>query len=94
MSNMHYIAASVLIASSALAPDAHAHKEREIALKSLPPMVLEAAKQSVEGIHLTEAEEIRTKKSVFYEVEGVVGGVEYEILVTQDGEVLEVEEDD
>jgi hypothetical protein len=57
----------------------------EIPLSSVPKKVLDAAKKAVPGIKLTEVE------IEVYELEGILNGKEYEIEVTSDGKVLEVE---
>jgi hypothetical protein len=70
-------------------------KDERIPLEEVPEKALAAAKAAVEGIVLTEAEIEKVKKDlVVYELEGVAAGVKYEIEVTSEGKVIEVEEDD
>ena len=66
-------------------------EEREIPLSEVPEQVIAAAKAAVEGIILTEAEIEETRKGLIYEIEGYVGDTEYEIEITPEGDVIEVE---
>ena len=68
--------------------------EEEIPLSEVPEKALEAAKKAVPGIRLTEAEFEKTSEGEVYEVEGTLDGVEYEITISADGKVLEVERED
>ena len=52
-----------------------------------------AALKAVKGIVLTEAEKETKGSKVIYELEGRVGGKEYEIKISADGKVLKVEEE-
>ena len=56
--------------------------EKEIPLSEVPAAAVKAAQGAVAGITLTEAE-----------VDGSADGKEYEIEVTAEGKVLEVEEE-
>ncbi len=66
-------------------------KEREIPLSEVPEQVIAAAKAAVAGIILTEAEVEETRKGLIYEIEGYVDDTEYEIEITPEGDVIEVE---
>ena len=68
--------------------------EEEIPLSKVPEKVLEAARKALPGIKLTEAEVEKTRKGVVYELEGSLGGKEYEIEVTAEGRVLGTEQED
>ncbi len=68
--------------------------EEHIPLADVPASVMEAAVAAVEGIKITEAEVEVEDGNKVYELEGKANGVEYEIEVSEDGTVLEVEEDD
>ena len=70
------------------------YQEVDIPLIDLPQAVMDAAQHSAEGIRLIEAEKITRESGVLYEVEGRVGTEVYEILVTPEGEILRVVEDD
>ena len=85
--------AAVTVASGFSSP-AQAENERDIEIAALPPVVASAARRSVEGIQLVEAEEITTLTGFMYEVEGKLGRDEYEILITPQGEVVMVVLDD
>jgi uncharacterized membrane protein YkoI len=69
---------------------ARAEKEKEIAISQVPQTVIAAAEKAVPGIKLTEAEVQKTEKGLVYEVEGSVDGQEYEITISESGEVLKV----
>jgi len=70
--------------------------ERDVVLEQLPRIVRAAALRVVEGMVLKEAEKITRVGIVFYEIDGVAGGKEYEIVVLSTGRLLSVEmaEDD
>jgi len=59
----------------------------------VPEPALTAAQGAVEGITLTEAEMETEDGQTVYVLEGEAAGKEYEIEVTADGKVLEVEEE-
>jgi hypothetical protein len=65
--------------------------EREIPLADVPAAARAAAEQAVPGIRLTEAEVEEEDDRRVFVLEGVLDGKEYEIEVTADGTVLEVE---
>ena len=87
-------AISTALALGSCSASVLADNEREIALTALPAPVAQAARQAVEGITLTEAEEITTLSGLMYEVEGELGRDEYEILITPEGEVVMVVQED
>ncbi len=68
-------------------------REKEIPLSQVPQPALAAAEGAVEGIALTEAEMEKEDGQTVYVLEGEAGGKEYEIEVTAEGKVLEVEEE-
>jgi len=68
--------------------------DKEIPLSEVPDAVMQAAMAAVEGIKIKEAEVEEEDGQTVYELEGKANGVEYEIEVSADGKVLEVEEDD
>ena len=61
---------------------------------SAPDVVLAAANEAVPGGTVTGIEEEEEGGQTVYEVQKLVNGVNYEIEVTADGEVLEIEEGD
>lgn len=67
--------------------------EREIPLSEVPAEALRAARGAVDGITLTEAEVEAEDGQTLYIVDGTADGVEYEIEVSADGKVLEVEQE-
>ena len=69
-------------------------KEGSVALDAVPQIVKDAALAAVPGLVLEEAESEVEEGLLVYELEGKVGRVEYEVEVTADGKVLEVEKDD
>ncbi|MBT8098544.1 MAG: PepSY domain-containing protein [Gammaproteobacteria bacterium] len=68
--------------------------DKEIPLSEVPDVVMQAALGAVDGIKFKEAEVEEEDGQTVYELEGKANGVEYEVEVSADGEVLEVEEDD
>ena len=93
MIRKHYVSAAVL-ASLLLAGCAIWEDDQEIALSEVPPAVMDAAQGAVEGIQIKEAEVEQEAGQTVYEFEGKANGVEYEIEVSADAKVLEVEKDD
>lgn len=69
-------------------------QEMEVELESVPAVVIAAAMQALPGIILTDAEYEEEEGLMVYELEGTLGEARYEIEVTPEGEVLEVEEID
>ena len=67
-------------------------KDKEIPLSQVPAQAVTAAQGAVEGITLTEAEMEKEKGQTIYDLEGMANGQKYEIEVTADGKVLEVEQ--
>lgn len=73
----------LLIAFSSIA------KENEITLSGVPKKVMEAAKSSIKGIRIIEAEKIITNDGItLYELEGKSGEKEYQLIITPEGKVL------
>ena len=68
--------------------------DKEIPLSDVPDVVMQAAMAAVEGIKFKEAEVEEEDGQTVYELEGKANGIEYEVEVSADGKVLEVEEDD
>ena len=68
--------------------------EKEIPLSQVPEAAVEAGQQAVENITLTEAELEEEDGQTVYILEGTADGIEYEIEVTADGKILEVEQED
>ncbi|MBC8230704.1 PepSY domain-containing protein [bacterium] len=66
----------------------------KVALSQVPTKVLEAANKAVPGGEVKDVETEVEDGELIYEVKKVVDGVKYEIEVTADGAVKEVEEDD
>ena len=66
--------------------------EKEIPLSDVPVVAADAARQAVQNITLKEAE-VEKEGLMVYVLEGEADGKEYEIEVTADGEVIEVEQE-
>ena len=66
----------------------------EIPLSDVPQKVIDAARSAVPGIVFEEASVEMEDGLEVFELEGEADGVEYEIEVTAEGEVLEIERDD
>jgi hypothetical protein len=67
-------------------------KEKDVPLSDVPAEALKAAQGAVDGITITEAEMEKEDGKTVYVFEGQASGKEYEIEVTPEGKVLEVEE--
>ena len=67
--------------------------ERDIDLNDVPQAAMAAAQAAVQGIEFTSAETEVEKGVTVYSLEGVAGAQEYEVEVTAEGKVLEVETD-
>jgi hypothetical protein len=63
-------------------------EELEIPVSAIPATVLAAAQKAFSGFEPSEAD---VEPELVYELEGTANGVEYELEVTSDGEVLAVE---
>ena len=74
--------------------DDHDADEHEIALADVPANVLAAARAALPGATLVEAGVEAEDGVTVYVLDAVRDGVEYEIAVSADGRVLEVEQDD
>ena len=70
------------------------YEEEDIPLADVPKIVLEAAYNAWSGITLTEAEKITDNSNVSYELEGTVNKKEIEILISNDGNIISMDEDD
>ena len=67
-------------------------KEKEVALSDVPAEALKAAQGAVDRVTITEAEMEKEKGETVYVFEGEANGKKYEIEVTAEGKVPEVEE--
>jgi len=68
-------------------------KEKEVPLSEVPQEALKAAQGAVDGITIAEAEMEKEDGQTLYILEGTAVGKEYEIEVTPEGKVLEIEEE-
>ena len=64
--------------------------ELEIPVSAVPKAVLDAASRAAAGFQATEAE---VEPVLIYALEGEAKGIEYEVEVTSEGEVVEVEKE-
>ncbi|EDY82036.1 hypothetical protein VDG1235_1656 [Verrucomicrobiia bacterium DG1235] len=69
---------------------------KDIDVKDLPPVVLESALKAVPGFIVEEAELEKENGVLVYELEGksTKDGFEYEIEISPEGEILEIEKGD
>ena len=68
--------------------------EVEVPLDQVPEAVKAAALAAMPGIVFSEAEREMENGVLVYELKGTVDGKEYEIEVSADGKVIEIEEED
>lgn len=66
-------------------------KEKEVPLSDVPAEALAAAQDTIDDIVITEAEIEKEDGQTVYVFEGDANGTKYEIEVTPEGKVLEVE---
>jgi len=71
-----------------------AHSEQDIKLTEVPAKVIHAAQEAKPGIEMEEAKRIDGEDRIFYELEGNLRDIDYEFLITEDGQLIEMEEDD
>jgi len=69
-------------------------RETEIPLDEVPDAVVRAAMEAVPGIELVSAEIEEENGETLYELEGMLDGERYEIEITPEGEVIEIETGD
>ena len=94
MKALYFVLGLVLIFSLGCATfDDMFENEKEVPLSEVPPDALQAAEGAVDGITITEAEMEEEGGQTVYVLEGEANGKEYEIEVTPEGKVLEVEEE-
>jgi uncharacterized membrane protein YkoI len=103
LTNSVVLAVTFLVAGcseSRAAPEAHAalaqatqDKEEKIALDAVPQNVKDAALAAVPGLVLAGAEREVEKGVLHYDLEGKANGVSYEVEVTADGKVTEIEKE-
>ena len=79
----------IVLSLALTACSTHIVEERDIDVSEVPPEVLEAAREAVPGFEATEAE-----IEYIYELDGEANGKAYEIEVSPDGEVKEIEAKD
>lgn len=86
---------TLIIAATFLYPViGYACEEQDIPLAAVPEHILATAESALSGVQLVEAELISNDSQLFYEIEGLRNNTEYEILISQDGELLKVEKED
>jgi len=69
-------------------------KEKEIPISEVPEIVMEAALKALPGVEFKEADVEETKDGLVYELDGILDGKEFEINVSADGTVLNMEEEE
>ena len=68
--------------------------EEKLGPEQLPEVIVEAANAEYPGIRITSATMESENTMVIYEVQGEVGGKVYEVELSEEGQILEVDEDD
>lgn len=84
---------SIVIILSLMVSVGIAGVEKEIPVSEIPEAVLQAAQEALPGVMFTEAEMEESKGVITYELEGLKGDYEYEIELTADGKVIEIEQE-
>lgn len=85
--------ASVIILSFFLTPAIHAHDDDSIPLKDVPAAVIKTAKNAAKGIVIEEAEVEEENGVTVYEIKGTTKEFEFEMEITKDGKLLELEQE-
>lgn len=91
------IGLSAMNGCNAPAPKHHAHNKpavTKIPLTAVPEAVLASVDAHVPGIYLNEAHLSHQGTKEIYELEGLSQSATYEISVTSDGHILDVDRDD
>jgi len=91
--HLYILGPALLISACAMSPEA-VENEMEIELDAVPANVIAAANRALPGIQLSEAEYEEEEGLMVYELEGMLGATRYEIEITPEGEVLEIEQID
>jgi hypothetical protein len=94
MKGYGWIAVVVVALVGAAAVAVKAAADEKMALEAVPQKLKDVAVAAVPGLVLEKAEREIEKGVVVYDLEGHAGGVRYEVEVTADGKVLEVEKGD
>jgi len=68
--------------------------EQRLQVAEVPPVAVAAAEAAVEGLQIVSAQTEAERGETLYELGGTAGGQAFEIEVTADGRVIEVEADD
>jgi len=74
--------------------DPGSNEEVDVPLNKVPANVMAAAQKAVPGFTATKVEREVEDGVVVYDVAGTAKGMSYEVEVTADGKVLEIEEED
>jgi uncharacterized membrane protein YkoI len=83
-------AVSAFSASKLLADE---KDEQKVAVSDVPSAVIDAAKKTIAGAEITDAEKKEKKGVTAYELDVTGGSTKYELLITADGNVLSQEQD-
>ena len=85
---------AALVIVTGLASAVGGDTEERIDIAEVPDVVLKAAEEAVPGIVLEVAEVEREGGRLVYDLEGTAEGRRLEVEVTEEGEVLEIEDAD
>jgi uncharacterized membrane protein YkoI len=92
---MKLTARAILIGVFVLAGfQARSHADEKVSLDAVPQHLKDAALAAVPGLVLESAEREVEKGVLIYDLEGKAGGLRYEVEVTAEGKVTEVEKGD
>jgi len=69
-------------------------EEKEVPLDDVPESIINVALDTLPEFVITEAEIETTADGIIYELEGLLNGVKYEIEISSEGTILEIEKDD
>jgi len=83
-----------LIAFGCSSAEAQKRPKAAIEISRLPAPVVSAANSAVKDIQITKAKQRHKRDQVIYRVDGLAQGKEYELKITADGRILDLEHED
>ncbi len=86
-----FLCTLLLIGLFSIGACSEAEDEKEIAISDLPAVVVKAVQDSLPGFVISDAEIEGTEPDIIYDVDGSMDGNEYEIEITPEGKILEIE---
>jgi hypothetical protein len=83
-----------LIALGCSSAEAQKRPKAAIEIHRLPAPVVSAANSAVKDLQITKAKQRHKRDEVIYKIDGLAQGKEYELKITADGRILDLEQED